>query len=115
MGRASRERPTRLGEKLLRIRNALRLSQDGMLRALGLSEHYGRHYISGFERGEREPPLTVLLRYSEVSRVWINALVDDGVELPEVLPAGRMHEGVKRPKPAKLSRKRETITKKSEK
>lgn len=96
MGRASRERPDRLGEKLLQIRNALGLSQDGMLRALDISEHYGRHYISGFERGEREPPLTVLLRYSRVARVWMNALVDDDIDLPKDIPAERMHEGVLR-------------------
>jgi len=51
MGRASREMPKRLGEKLLQIRTALGLSQDGMLRRLGLAEEYGRHYISGFETG----------------------------------------------------------------
>jgi transcriptional regulator with XRE-family HTH domain len=106
MGRASREKPTRLGEKLLQVRNALGLSQDGMLRALGISDHYERHYISGFERGEREPPLNVLLRYSEVAKVWMNVLVDDDIDLPEVLPAKRMHEGVKRPRPAKPPRRR---------
>lgn len=36
MARASRERPERLPEKLLQIRSGLRLSQNGMLRALGL-------------------------------------------------------------------------------
>jgi transcriptional regulator with XRE-family HTH domain len=96
MGRASREKPVRLGEKLLEIRTKLGLSQDGMLRALGLAEKYGRHYISGFERGEREPPLMVLLRYSEVSRVWLNSLVDDEVDLPEELPSTQMYAGVKR-------------------
>lgn len=106
MGRASRERPSRLGEKLLQIRNALGLSQDGMLRALGMSEHYGRHYISGFERGEREPPLTILLRYSKVARVWMNALVDDEIDLPADIPSDRMHEGVLRSKPIKLIRKK---------
>src|SRR5918998_391103 len=104
MGRASREKPARLGEKLLRIRNALSLSQDGMLRALGISEHYGRHYISGFERGEREPPLKVLLRYSEVARVWMNALVDDEIDLPENLPSDQMQYGVRRPKPSGIKR-----------
>lgn len=98
MGRASREKPARLGQKLLQIRNALGLSQAGMLRALGMSEHYGRHYISGFERGEREPPLEVLLRYSQVAKVWMNALVDDELDIPEELPAEQMHPGIKRPK-----------------
>lgn len=95
MGRASREKPVRLGEKLLEIRTKLGLSQDGMLRALGLDERYGRHYVSGFERGEREPPLTVLLGYSLIAKIWINVLVDDDVNLPEDIPASQMHGGVK--------------------
>jgi transcriptional regulator with XRE-family HTH domain len=96
MGRSSREKPERLGEKLLEVRTKLGLSQDGMLRVLGLADRYGRHYISGFERGEREPPLTVLLRYSEVSKIWLNALVDDEVDLPEDLPSREMHSGFRR-------------------
>ena len=96
MGRASREVPKRLGEKLLQIRIALGLSQDGMLRRLGLAEDYGRHYISGFETGEREPSLVVLLAYSNVSKVWMNALVDDSVDLPNHIPAKTMHTGIRR-------------------
>jgi transcriptional regulator with XRE-family HTH domain len=93
MGRASREMPRRLGEKLLQIRVALGLSQDGMLRRLGLAKRYGRHYISGFETGEREPSLSVLLRYSRVAKVWINALVDDEISLPKNIPAQCMDAG----------------------
>lgn len=96
MGRASREVPKRLGEKLLAIRTALGLSQDGMLRRLGLAEDYGRHYISGFENGEREPSLPILLKYSQVARVWLNALIDDEVNLPENIPCKVMHPGVVR-------------------
>lgn len=96
MGRASRDVPKGLGEKLLQIRTALGLSQDGMLRRLGLAEDYGRHYISGFETGEREPSLLVLLKYSEVARVWINALVDDDVDLPRIIPNTEMHAGIRR-------------------
>jgi transcriptional regulator with XRE-family HTH domain len=96
MGRASRQKPARLGEKLLQVRSALGLSQDGMLKRLGLDEEYGRHYISGFETGEREPALPILLRYSELARVWINVLVDDDVNLPDKLPSSRMHAGVSR-------------------
>src|SRR5258707_764654 len=95
MGRASREMPSRLGEKLLQIRLALGLSQDGMLRHLGLDEDYGRHYISGFETGEREPSLPVLLRYSEAAKVWINAIVDDDLNLPEKIPSPEMHSGIR--------------------
>jgi transcriptional regulator with XRE-family HTH domain len=96
MGRASRETPARLGEKLLQIRSALGLSQDGMLRRLGLDEDYGRHYISGFETGEREPSLPVLIRYSEAAQVWINAIVDDDVDLPEKIPGPEMRPGIRK-------------------
>jgi transcriptional regulator with XRE-family HTH domain len=96
MGRASREMPARLGEKLLQIRTALGLSQDGMLRRLGLDEDYGRHYISGFETGEREPSLRVLLRYSQAAKVWMNAIVDDDVDLPEKIPSVEMHVGTRK-------------------
>jgi transcriptional regulator with XRE-family HTH domain len=41
----------RLGEKLLQIRLALGLSQDGMLKRLGLSEKYSRSRISAYEAG----------------------------------------------------------------
>src|SRR5438094_1609606 len=101
MGRASREAPKRLGEKLLRIRTALGLSEDGMLRRLGLEKDYGRHYISGFETGEREPSLLVLLKYSEVAKVWVNALVDDEVSLPKEIPSHSMSTGKQRRRAAK--------------
>lgn len=96
MGRASREMPARLGEKLLQIRTGLGLSQDGMLRRLGLAEEYGRHYISGFENGEREPSLLVLLRYSNLAKIWINALVDDRIDLPKRIPAANMDAGTRK-------------------
>jgi len=95
MGRASREVPKRLGEKLLLIRTALGLSQDGMLRRLSLDEDYGRHYISGFETGEREPSLLVLLKYSAIAKVWINVLVDDDLDLPNDVPGHQMSSGLK--------------------
>jgi|SRR5882724_6976970 len=93
MGRAARVTPRRLGAKLLQIRNALGLSQAGMLRRLGLAEDHERHYISGFETGEREPSLPVLLKYSTVAKIWINALVDDDVNLPNRIPCSEMHGG----------------------
>jgi transcriptional regulator with XRE-family HTH domain len=99
MGRASRETPKRLGEKLLQIRTELGLSQDGMLRRLGLAEEYGRHYISGFENGEREPSLLVSLKYSNVAKVWINALVDDRIDLPKRIPAANMNAGTRKRNP----------------
>ena len=64
MGRASRPRPARLAEKLLQIRTALGLSQNGMLKRLEIAEQGYRNYISDFETGVREPPLPTLLKYA---------------------------------------------------
>ena len=86
MGRASREKPARLAEKLLQIRTALGLSQNGMLRRLGIADKGYRNYISDFENGVREPSLPVLLKYARLVGVSMDVLVDDELELPEQLP-----------------------------
>ena len=96
MGGAKRQLPRHLPSKLRIIREALGYTQEEMVRRLGLEGKVPRSYLSRFETGEREPPLEVLLKYSEFARVWINALIDDGVDLPEKLPCAKMHEGVKR-------------------
>jgi transcriptional regulator with XRE-family HTH domain len=67
-----------------------------MLRYLGIDGEYTREEISAYERGVRLPPLHVLLKYSKAARVWVNVLIDDGLDLPMRLPAQRMHEGVPR-------------------
>ena len=89
MGRAKREKPARLAEKLLQIRLTLGLSQTGMLEQLGIGEKGYRNYISDFENGVREPPLPVLLKYARVAGVIVDVLIDDELDLPERLPAKR--------------------------
>lgn len=96
MGTYARRKPRRLAEKLLEIRKSFGDSQNGLVRRLGFSSELTQSDISAFERGMREPPLHVLLKYSELARVWVNALIDDDVNLPEKLPNSAMHEGVKR-------------------
>ena len=97
MGRVRRPSPARLTEKLLQIREALGLSQNGMLRKLGIEEGYDRATISGYERGVREPPLPVLLEYARAANLYVEVLIDDALDLPEKLPASKKSEGVKRP------------------
>lgn len=82
MGRTSREKPERLGEKLLQIRDAFGLSQSEILNRLGLAERLNRDDISKYERGVREPSLLTLLAYSRVAGVHMEALVDDESDLP---------------------------------
>lgn len=94
MGRGARMRPERLPEKFLQIRLALGETQEGMVRCLRFPE-ITREYISGFERGTREPPLPVLLRVAHLAGVYVDVLIDDGLNLPEVLPANPKSEGVR--------------------
>jgi len=87
MGKAKRPKPTRLADKVAGIRLALDLSQNEMIRRLGLSGKLTREEISSFERGVREPPLPVLLQYAKVAGVPMDMLVDDNLDLPAKLPA----------------------------
>lgn len=87
MGRTARPRPKKLQSKLLQIRNSLGLSQDQMLERLGLAEEVHRSAVSGYELGTREPPLPVLLTYARIAGVWVDALIDDNLNLPQKLPA----------------------------
>jgi transcriptional regulator with XRE-family HTH domain len=96
MGGAARERPVRLAEKLLQIRNALGLSQGDMLHRIGLGETGYRHYISNFEMGKREPSLLMLLEYARAANVHVEVLIDDELDLPARLPSAKKSEGVRR-------------------
>jgi hypothetical protein len=48
--------------------------------------------ISGYEIGEREPPLPVLLQYARVAGVCVDVLIDDKLELPDKLPSLPNHK-----------------------
>jgi transcriptional regulator with XRE-family HTH domain len=93
MGRAARRRPQRLSEKLAHVRAALGLSQNEMVRRLGLEGRLLREDVSRFERGVGgEPPLDLLLRYARAISTtgrgeFLEALIDDEMDLPEKLPA----------------------------
>lgn len=88
MGRTSRRKPARLGEKLLQIRCALGLSQNQLIRCLGFEELV-QGTISAFESGGREPSLLVLLAYARAAGVSVETLIDDNMDLPDKLPATR--------------------------
>jgi transcriptional regulator with XRE-family HTH domain len=91
MGRRARPRQERLAGKLLRIREALGLSQTDMLYRLGVEDLITYHQISRFETGVREPPLLILLRYAEAANVSTDVLIDDRIDLPAKLPAKSKH------------------------
>lgn len=91
MGKSKRAKPVRLAEKLLLIRTALGISQNEMLRRVGLADEFSRNYISAFELGTREPPLPVLLQYARVAGVCVDLLIDDSIDLPAKLPSKPKH------------------------
>ncbi len=93
MGRAARLKSKRLPEKLLQIRLVLGLSQNQMIRHLGLADVLYQSNVSGFELGEREPPLPILLRYARVAGVCVDVLIDDELDLPDKLPSKPEHRG----------------------
>lgn len=91
-----RQRPERLGEKLRQIRLTLGLSQSELLRRLDAEDLIAYNQISGYETGQREPPLQILLRYARLASVPTEVLIDDELDLPEDLPGPTHHEEMKR-------------------
>lgn len=96
MGRAAREKPLQLAEKLVQIRAALKVSQDGLLRRLGIEERLTREDVSKYERGRREPSLPTLLKYARAVGVTVDMLIDDEVDLPAKLPCAPKQKKIKR-------------------
>jgi transcriptional regulator with XRE-family HTH domain len=82
MGRYNRQKPEKLAEKLLQIRKELGLSQNELIRHLGLENEITQSRISGYELGTREPSLPTLLLYARSVGISTDMLIDDEVELP---------------------------------
>ena len=80
MGRAKRLRPKHLGKKLKQIREHLDLSQVAMAEALDFPSVHPTN-ISGYERGLREPPYPVLLKYARLVGTSTDVLIDDKLEI----------------------------------
>ena len=95
MGKYPRRRQRRLADKLLQIRQNLKLSQNEILWHMGLDEEFTRTNISNYELGEREPPLFVLLQYAHLAGLCLDVLVDDELDVPKRLPGVPKHRGVK--------------------
>lgn len=82
MGKASAKKPTKLSQKLLKIRTDLKLSQSEIADALGHENDVTQSQISAFERGTRLPSLVVVLKYARLARISTDVLIDDNLELP---------------------------------
>lgn len=94
MARSKRRKPV-LAEKLRHIRLAMGLSQNQIISRMGLAETLLREEVSDFERNRRIPPLEVILQYARVANITVEALIDDELQLPDVLPSTVRHEGIR--------------------
>jgi transcriptional regulator with XRE-family HTH domain len=93
MGKASRRKPARLAEKLLEVRLKLGLSQNELIKRLGLEDELEQQYISKFEHAVIEPPLHVLCAYADLVNVPLDCLARDYLDLPKVIPTRRTKLG----------------------
>jgi len=105
MGKAPGYKPSHLGKKIVEARRKLGLSQNGLIRHLGLSEELFQGDISAFELGNRIPDLRTLLLLANAVGVYVDVLIDDDLDLPEKLPAKPKSEGTRRKNPSR-SKKR---------
>lgn len=91
--RHSRPQPDRLAEKLRQLRTRFGYTLEEMAQALARVKKSPptKSHIHRFEAGIREPSLLILLEYSRVTKVPLEYLVDDSLDLPEHLPP--KHDG----------------------
>ena len=106
MGIASSLKPARLAGKLIQIRVVLGLSQNEMISRLGLSDELIREEVSAFERGLRQPPLVVLLKYARCVGISTDVLIDDELNLPGKLLRESNREIISRTRTPRTNRKR---------
>ena len=100
MGRSKRPKTKNLAKKLKQIRTELSLTFEETIEKLNCP-HISLYPASiyEYEKDKREPPLEILLQYSRLANVYVEALIDDNLELPRKLPAKKKSLGLKKTKP----------------
>ena len=75
-----------MAEKLLQIRQSLKLSQSEMVKQMGVAEMIHYTNVSKYELDKNEPPLVILLAYAKLAQIHLEVIVDDDIDLPRKLP-----------------------------
>lgn len=97
MGQSRRQKPVRLASKLKEIRTNQGLTQVQMAKRLhAVKVDLQAGHVSEYESGKREPSLLVLLQYSRLADVPMEALVDDELELTEPVRRRKPKAALKR-------------------
>ncbi len=52
-----------------------------------LENELGQERISKYERGILEPPLHVVAAYSDVANIFVEIIIKDELNLPDLLPS----------------------------
>ena len=78
----SRPRPKHLAAKLLRIRQALGISQFELVNRMKVQDYIHYTNISKYELDKNEPPLGILLAYARLAEIPVEYLIDDKLDLP---------------------------------
>ena len=73
--------PKNLPKKLKEIRVRAGLTKAAIARALNYKPRLYPSQISQFERGERQPPLLLVLAYAELGGTCLCVLADDELSL----------------------------------
>jgi hypothetical protein len=73
--------PKNLPKKLKEIRVRAGLTKTAIIRALPYKPPLYPSQISQFERGERQPPLLLMLAYAELGGTCLCVLADDELSL----------------------------------
>lgn len=83
-----RPRTPRLGEKLKQIRKRIDggLTQNEIVERLGLEKNFDQERISKYERGILEPPVYVLIAYSDLAQIPLDVLLRPEHDIPDKLP-----------------------------
>ena len=81
----------KLAKKLLRIREALGLTQGELIDEIRFDESVKQQHVSAWEKGIREPDLFSLIKYARAVNVCLEILVDDRFNLPAELPSRKTY------------------------
>jgi len=82
-----RPKTPRLGEKLREIRKRMGLTQNELVERLGLEVDFDQERISKYERAVLEPPIYVLIAYSDLTRIPLDVLLRPEYDIPDKIPA----------------------------
>jgi len=81
----------KLAQKLVRIREALNLTQGELIDMLDFRGAVKQQHVSVWEKGIREPDLLSLMKYAKAANVCVEVIVDDAHDIPARLPCKKTY------------------------